>query len=73
MKEKILVTGGAGYLGSILCSDLLKLNYKVKVLDNFFYKQTSLNHLVAYDNFEVILVKLNIIILIQLLTQKESR
>lgn len=34
-RQKILVTGGAGYIGSHICADLLQLDYDVVVLDNF--------------------------------------
>ena len=47
---KILLTGGAGYIGSMLTNDLLKENYTVTVLDNFMYGQASLNHLCHYEN-----------------------
>jgi nucleoside-diphosphate-sugar epimerase len=52
--ENILVTGGAGYIGSILVSDLLELGYKVTVLDNFMYRQSSLNHICNHKNFKAI-------------------
>jgi len=39
---KILITGGAGYIGSILTPRLLALGHKVTVIDNFMYQQTSL-------------------------------
>ena len=39
---KILVTGGAGYVGSILVPYLLREGHDVTVLDNFMYNQTSL-------------------------------
>ncbi len=39
---KILVTGGAGYIGSVLVPQLLCESYEVVVLDNFMYNQTSL-------------------------------
>jgi len=39
---RILVTGGAGYIGSILVPKLLEKNHEVTVIDNFMYNQTSL-------------------------------
>jgi len=38
----ILVTGAAGYLGSVMVPGLLAQGHEVTALDNFMYKQTSL-------------------------------
>ena len=51
---KILITGGAGYIGSILVSDLLDLNHHVTVIDDFRYKQCSLNHLCYNDKLKLV-------------------
>jgi nucleoside-diphosphate-sugar epimerase len=51
---KILVTGGAGYIGSILVPDLLAEGHEVTVLDNFLYRQASLNHVCSHPNFHVV-------------------
>src|SRR5690349_20451689 len=48
----VLLTGGAGYLGSILCEHLLANNYQVTVLDNLLYSQNSLFHFCANPNFD---------------------
>ena len=49
----ILITGGAGYIGSMLSQDLLNLGHNVTVLDNFMYQQSSLGQLCYHPNFRI--------------------
>ena len=49
--NKILITGGAGYIGSKLTTKLLNLNFKVTVLDALKFSSKSLNHLFNNKNF----------------------
>lgn len=51
---KILVTGGAGYVGSLLVSELLERGHDVTILDNFVYGYESVLNHVGYKNFSVI-------------------
>ncbi|MEX0701706.1 MAG: NAD(P)-dependent oxidoreductase [Planctomycetales bacterium] len=54
MPQRILVTGGAGYLGSVLCERLLDAGHRVTVLDNLLYGQHSLFHLCADERFDFV-------------------
>ena len=52
--KKVLITGGAGYLGSVLTEVLLNKGYQVTVIDNLLYKQTSLVSFSHNKNFKFI-------------------
>lgn len=52
--SKILITGGAGYIGSILVPALLQKNHSVTVIDNFMYSQSSLLDVCNNKNLKII-------------------
>jgi len=54
MRERILITGGAGYIGSMLATELVNLGCKVTVLDLMRFNRNSLDHLFFYENFRFI-------------------
>jgi nucleoside-diphosphate-sugar epimerase len=54
MTFRVLVTGGAGYLGSVLCERLLSAGCRVTTLDNLMYQQRSLFHLCGNPNFNFV-------------------
>jgi nucleoside-diphosphate-sugar epimerase len=51
---KILVTGGAGYIGSVLTNFLAKLDHDVTVFDNFFFKQEHIKSRLLRNNINII-------------------
>ena len=54
-RKRVLVTGGAGFVGSHLVDRLMLLGHEVTVLDNFFTgSKTSVSHWVGHPNFELV-------------------
>ena len=54
-RKRVLVTGGAGFLGSHLCDALIKKDYEVLCVDNLFTgAKRNISHLMGQENFEFI-------------------
>ncbi|MBT7253372.1 MAG: NAD-dependent epimerase/dehydratase family protein, partial [Planctomycetaceae bacterium] len=55
MKKRVLITGGAGFLGSFLCESMVERGHDVICLDNFFTSQKmNVQHLLSHSNFELV-------------------
>jgi len=55
IKQRVLVTGGAGFLGSFLCQRMVEMGHDVICLDNFFTSQkANISHLLEKPNFELV-------------------
>jgi nucleoside-diphosphate-sugar epimerase len=54
MSRRVLITGGAGYIGSVLVPAMLSTEFEVTVLDNFRYRQSSLFDCCYHERFHVI-------------------
>jgi len=53
MKKTIIVTGGAGYIGSTLCRELLNRGYKVKIIDSLIYGDAAIKDLLKHPDVEL--------------------
>jgi len=51
---RILVTGGAGYVGSLLSRKLLAKGYQVRVMDALWYGKQSISDCLTHENFELV-------------------
>ena len=55
LERRVLVSGGAGFIGSHLCERLLELGYQVLCIDNFFTgTRTNVEHLLDHKRFELL-------------------
>ncbi|OGR56434.1 MAG: hypothetical protein A3I11_02085 [Elusimicrobia bacterium RIFCSPLOWO2_02_FULL_39_32] len=54
MNSKVFITGGAGYLGSVMVPTFLENGHHVTVLDSFIFRQNSLLNCCANKNFEIV-------------------
>jgi nucleoside-diphosphate-sugar epimerase len=54
IKRNILITGGGGYIGSVLCPALLEAGHKVTVVDSFLYRTPSLALCCAHTDFDLV-------------------
>lgn len=71
--KNVLIVGGAGYLGSVLCRKLLDKGYKVKVLDCLLFGDTSISELKSNKNFELIIGDLrNISVIVTALSDVDA-
>ena len=52
--KKILITGGGGYIGSMLSTELINLGHKITVIDQLKYDKGSLDHLYFNKNFTLV-------------------
>jgi nucleoside-diphosphate-sugar epimerase len=59
MSKKILVTGAAGYIGSMLCTELISQGFDVVAVDILKYEKNSLSHLFYFKNFKFIKVDIS--------------
>ena len=70
--SKILITGGAGYIGSMLCTKLVEAGHEVTVVDLLKYNKSSLNHLYFYKNFKLICKDIRNVSLMKKLVKKHE-
>ena len=58
--RSVLITGGAGFIGSHLCEEFIKQDYKVICVDNFFRgKRENIKNIIGSGNFELYEIDLN--------------
>jgi nucleoside-diphosphate-sugar epimerase len=52
--QHVFVTGGAGYLGSVMVPELLAAGYRVTVLDSFLFRQPTLLDCCRFESFRIV-------------------